>query len=211
MTVNLELKLWEILSRTQTVDGIYVTGTSSTVTRLVLWREVIGVGLIVRQNSNDGEGRKSGLSSKIWVGDRFLCKSYVNFQKVIPMQILSKIPVYVCMYVCMYSTALITATVLCTRSQDSVLSVSARRVHAVFLTAGFQDGEKPCRKTRETTALRRGIHEVLRRMYPNSNPNHWCTSSQIFNHWATWALGDRFSCKSGFGTENGHLSSESVN
>ena len=38
--------------------------------------------------------------------------------------------------------ALATALVLCTRSQDSLLSVSAHRVHAVFSTAGFKGGSK---------------------------------------------------------------------
>ena len=40
--------------------------------------------------------------------------------------------------------------------------VSARRVHVVLWTAGFKGGGKPCRKTRETAALRRGIQETSR-------------------------------------------------
>ena len=57
---------------------------------------------------------------------------------------------------------LITALVLCARSQYSVLSVSVRRVNVVFLTAGFKDGGKPCPKTRETAALHRGIQKTSR-------------------------------------------------
>ena len=38
--------------------------------------------------------------------------------------------------------------------------VSVRRVHVVLWTAGFKGGGKPCRKTRETAALRRGIQET---------------------------------------------------
>ena len=54
---------------------------------------------------------------------------------------------------------LITALVLCARFQDSLLSMSVRRVHVVFSAAGFKDGGKPCRKTPETAALRRGLDE----------------------------------------------------
>ena len=54
--------------------------------------------------------------------------------------------------------ALITNTlVLCARSGDSLLSVSVRREHAVFSTAGFTGGRRPCPKARETAALRSGI------------------------------------------------------
>ena len=49
-------------------------------------------------------------------------------------------------------TAFITAMVLCVMSQDLLLSVSVRRVHVVFSTAGFKGGGKPRPKTRETTA-----------------------------------------------------------
>ena len=45
---------------------------------------------------------------------------------------------------------LVSATVLCARSQeDSVLSVSVRRVHVVFPTAGFKGGGKLCSKIRD--------------------------------------------------------------
>ena len=57
---------------------------------------------------------------------------------------------------------LITATVLRARSQDSLLPVSMRRVHAVFSIAGFDSGGKPCFKTRETATLRRGIEKASR-------------------------------------------------
>ena len=67
------------------------------------------------------------------------------------------------MCVCMCFTALITAVILCARSQDLVMSVSVRKVRAVFSTAGFKGGGKPCRKTREIAALRRGIQKA------------WCT------------------------------------
>ena len=39
--------------------------------------------------------------------------------------------------------ALKTAMVSCARCQDSFLSASVRRVHIVFLTAGFQGEGKP--------------------------------------------------------------------
>ena len=54
-------------------------------------------------------------------------------------------------------TVLITAMGLCARSQDSFLSVSVRSVHVVFSNFGFQRGGKPCHKTYEATALRKGI------------------------------------------------------
>ena len=50
--------------------------------------------------------------------------------------------------------ARITVLVLFTGAQDSLLSVSVRRVHVVFSTVGFKGGGKPCLKTRETAALR---------------------------------------------------------
>ena len=56
--------------------------------------------------------------------------------------------------------ALITAMVLCTRSQDSLLSVSVYTVHVVSSAAGLKGGGKPCPKTRETTALRRGVQKA---------------------------------------------------
>ena len=43
-------------------------------------------------------------------------------------------------YVCMSFIALITALVLCARSQDPLMSVSARRVHVAFSTAGLKGG-----------------------------------------------------------------------
>ena len=51
--------------------------------------------------------------------------------------------------------ALTTALVLCARSQDSLLSMTVRRVHVVFSTAGFKGGGKPHPKARETVTLRR--------------------------------------------------------
>ena len=54
---------------------------------------------------------------------------------------------------------LMTAIVLCDRSQDS-LSVSVRRVHAAFSTAGFNGGRKPRPMTREIAALQRGIQKA---------------------------------------------------
>ena len=59
------------------------------------------------------------------------------------------------LYVCIGFTALITAMVLCARSQDSVLSVSVRKERVVFSTTGFTMRGKPCPKTRESDALRR--------------------------------------------------------
>ena len=56
--------------------------------------------------------------------------------------------------------ALITNLVLCTRFQDFVMSASVRKVNVVFSNAGFMGEGKPCRKTRETDALRRGIQKA---------------------------------------------------
>ena len=69
------------------------------------------------------------------------------------MTILTTNSVYigVVLYVCMSFIALLTAMVLCSRSQDSLLSVSARRARVVFSTDGFIVGEQPCSETREIT------------------------------------------------------------
>ena len=75
--------------------------------------------------------------------------------------------------------ALITALVLRARSQDSLRSVSVRWVPAVFSTAGFMRGGKPCPKTRKTTELRRGIQKASRN-YPSLNPSQGCTSSRHY-------------------------------
>ena len=45
-------------------------------------------------------------------------------------------------------------------SQDSLLSASVNRVHAVFPTAGFEAAGKPCHKTRETATLHRAIQKA---------------------------------------------------
>ena len=66
-----------------------------------------------------------------------------------------------CMHVCVFM-ALITTLVLCARSQDLVMLVSVRRVHVVLSTAGFKGGGKPCHKTREAAAMRRGIQKTSR-------------------------------------------------
>ena len=68
-----------------------------------------------------------------------------------------------CMYVYVFM-ALIITLVMCARSQGLVMPVSVRRVHVVFSTAGFNGGGKRFRKTRETTALRRGIQKDFFRM-----------------------------------------------
>ena len=54
------------------------------------------------------------------------------------------------MCVCVRFMPLVTAMVLCARFQDSLLSVSVRRVRVVFSTSGFKGGEKQYPKTRET-------------------------------------------------------------
>ena len=82
---------------------------------------------------------------------------------------------YFCMYVSVFM-ALITTLVLCARSQDFVMSVSVRRLHVVLSTAGFKGEGKPCRKTRETAALRIGFQNTSRNL-PGSNPSHRCASS----------------------------------
>ena len=53
------------------------------------------------------------------------------------------------MYVFMGFIGLVTALVVCARSQDSLLLVSVHRVHVVFSTAGFTVGGKE--------ALQRGV------------------------------------------------------
>ena len=63
------------------------------------------------------------------------------------------------MYVCVF-VALITTLVLSARSQDLALLVSVRRAYVVFSTVGDKGGGKPCRKTRETAALRRGVQKA---------------------------------------------------
>ena len=60
------------------------------------------------------------------------------------------------MHAFMGFTALVTAMVLCARSQDSIPSVSVRRVRVVCSTAGFEGVGKPYPMTCETDALRRG-------------------------------------------------------
>ena len=46
--------------------------------------------------------------------------------------------------ICMGFIAFINAMILCARSQDSVPSVSVRRVHFIFSTACFKGGGKLC-------------------------------------------------------------------
>ena len=53
-------------------------------------------------------------------------------------------------YVCMGLMALVTAMVFFTRSLDSLLSVSVRRVHVVSSTTGFKGEGKPCSKARDS-------------------------------------------------------------
>ena len=66
------------------------------------------------------------------------------------------------LYVCMGFIALVTDMVWSARSQDSALTVSVRRVHVVFSTAGFKSGGKPSPKTRDTITLRRGTRKASR-------------------------------------------------
>ena len=65
-----------------------------------------------------------------------------------------------CKYVCMGFIALTTAMVSYARFQDLLLSVSVRRIHVAFSTAGFKGGGKPRSKTRETAALPRDIQKA---------------------------------------------------
>ena len=51
--------------------------------------------------------------------------------------------------------ALITVMVLCAMSQNSLLSVSVRRVIVIFSSAGFKGVRKSCPKACEIAALRR--------------------------------------------------------
>ena len=57
-------------------------------------------------------------------------------------------------YECMGFMALITAMVVCAKSQRSLLSVSVRRVHVVFSAAGFNGEGEPCPKTGDTPRCR---------------------------------------------------------
>ena len=76
------------------------------------------------------------------------------------IQLLGKLLSSMCLCRCMGFMALITAVVLCARSQNLLLSVSMRRAHVGFSTAGLTGGGKPCPKTHETTALRRDIRKA---------------------------------------------------
>ena len=58
-------------------------------------------------------------------------------------------------FVCVWGfMAIMTALVMCARSQDSLTSVSMRMVRVVFSTAGFKGGRKQSPKTRATAAQR---------------------------------------------------------
>ena len=59
---------------------------------------------------------------------------------------------------------LITAMVMCGRSQDSLLSVSVLRVHVVISTVGFKGGGKPCPKTREIDHVLLTNHQATTEM-----------------------------------------------
>ena len=77
--------------------------------------------------------------------------------------------------------ALITAMIFYTKSQESLLSVSVRRVDAV-LSTGFKGGGKPCPKTREILMpmvvgkLLRRSNEALSRYLHYL----WCLENVIF-------------------------------
>ena len=69
-------------------------------------------------------------------------------------------------------SAFINPMVVCTRSENSLLSVSTHRKHTVFQTAGFKDRRKPCPKTHETVALRIATLKVTLTLL-GSSPGHW--------------------------------------
>ena len=75
---------------------------------------------------------------------------------------------YECMYVCIGFMAIISAMVLCARFHDSLPSVSVRRVHVVFSTAGLKSGGKSYSKARDTAALT--CDSDSRRKRTGSNP-----------------------------------------
>ena len=79
--------------------------------------------------------------------------------------------------VCMCFMALETAMVLCARSQDAVLSLSVRRTHVVFSTAGFTGGGS--RAPRQVKSPRYERHPESLAHLVGSNPSHWCTSSRL--------------------------------
>ena len=65
-------------------------------------------------------------------------------------------------------SAPITAMLLCGRSQDSLLSVSGRRLHVVYSTAAFKYGEA----SRKPRALGWDRAQAIGHgFYPLSNPN----------------------------------------
>ena len=68
----------------------------------------------------------------------------------------------VCVCVFILYMAPTSAAVLFARSQDSLMSVASRRIHAVFSTTVFKGGGKPYHKTGKTTTMRRGIQEASR-------------------------------------------------
>ena len=65
------------------------------------------------------------------------------------------------MYADMGCLALITATVLCAMSHDSLLSMSVRRVHVVSRLPDLRAEENRPPKTSETAALRRDTEKDL--------------------------------------------------
>ena len=82
----------------------------------------------------------------------------------------------VTMYIWVFMT-LITVMFLCVRSQDSL--PSERKVHIVFLTAGFKGVGRLCPKSHENTVLRRGIHKASHTSL-GSSPSYWCTCSRLY-------------------------------
>ena len=74
--------------------------------------------------------------------------------------------------------ALVTALVLCASYHNFIMSVSVRRVCRVLKSTVFKGGGKPCRKTRETATLRRGIQKAPCTQL-DSDPSRWCTSSEL--------------------------------
>ena len=75
--------------------------------------------------------------------------------------------------ICMGFMTLVTAVVLCVRSQDSVLPVSVRRIHVAFSTAGWKGAGKLYHKTRETATLWRYGKERRRENSKRSEKNRF--------------------------------------
>ena len=107
------------------------------------------------------------------------------------------------LYVCMCFTALITTLVSWARFQDLVMSVSVRRVHVVFSTAGYKGGGKPfvvrhvkpqsCREaSRKPRALSRVWIQAIGALAQDSYPLSYPSAQSTIFIFSTNLLPSRF-------------------